>query len=117
MLELMAGAEAVLVPSEWYEGGLPLVALRSLSVGTPVVVTDLENICADVLADDVGWAFPVKNPAGLARTLAGLIADPTLTRERRSRARSSYERRFSPSVNLARLEEVYRSVTAGSPAR
>ncbi|MFD2091530.1 glycosyltransferase family 4 protein [Blastococcus deserti] len=112
VLELMAGAEAVLVPSEWYEGGLPLVALRSLSVGTPVVVTDLENICADVLADDVGWAFPVKDSAALAGTLAGLVADPRTTRERRRRARDSYERRFSPWVNLARLEDVYRSVTA-----
>ena len=30
----MRDAEAVLVPSEWYEG-LPLVMLRSLAVGTP----------------------------------------------------------------------------------
>jgi glycosyltransferase involved in cell wall biosynthesis len=111
ILDLMAGAEAVLVPSEWYEGQ-PLVVLRSLSVGTPVVVSDLENICADVLADDVGWAFPVKDPAALAGTLAALVADPRLTSERRSRARASYERRFSPGVNLARLEEVYRSVAA-----
>jgi len=118
VFELMAGAEAVLVPSEWYEGGLPLVALRSLSVGTPVVVTDLENICADVLADDVGWAFPVRNTAALAATLADLVANPRMTSERRPRARVSYERRFSPSVNLARLEDVYRSVTVtGSPAR
>jgi glycosyltransferase involved in cell wall biosynthesis len=109
VLELMAGAEAVLVPSEWYEG-FPLVISRSLSVGTPVVVTDLENICADVLADDVGWAFRVKDPAALAATLAALVANPGMATERRSRARASYERRFSPAVNLARLEDVYRSV-------
>jgi glycosyltransferase involved in cell wall biosynthesis len=115
VLELMAGAEAVLVPSEWYEGQ-PLVVLRSLSVGTPVVVSDLENICADVLADDVGWSFPVKDSGELARTLAALVADPRIAMERRRRARVSYERRFSPSVDLARLEDVYRSVVAATGA-
>jgi glycosyltransferase involved in cell wall biosynthesis len=110
VLELMAGAEAVLVPSEWYEG-FPLVISRSLSVGTPVVVSDLENLSADVRADDVGWSFPVKDTAGLARTLTALVADRQTTLALRPRARASYERRFSPTVNLARLEDVYRSVT------
>ena len=48
--DLMRAAEAVLVPSEWYEG-LPLVILRSLSVGTPVITSDLENFPEDVVAD------------------------------------------------------------------
>ena len=46
--DLMAGAAATLVPSQWYEG-LPLVILRSLSVGTPVLVSDLENISQSCL--------------------------------------------------------------------
>jgi glycosyltransferase involved in cell wall biosynthesis len=110
VLELMAGAEAVIVPSEWYEG-LPLVILRSLAVGTPVVVSDLDNVSEDVIADDVGWAFGVRDPASLARTLASLVADPELARSRRSAARKSYETRYSPSVDLRRLEDVYHSVS------
>ncbi|WP_344341386.1 glycosyltransferase, partial [Streptomyces rhizosphaericus] len=40
VVELMGAAEVVVVPSQWYEGA-PLVILRSLGVGTPVLVSDL----------------------------------------------------------------------------
>ncbi|MGH3456513.1 MAG: glycosyltransferase family 4 protein, partial [Nocardioidaceae bacterium] len=109
VLELMAGAEAVIVPSEWYEG-LPLVILRSLAVGTPVVVSDLDNFSEDVIADDVGWAFRVRDSGDLAATLAPLVAEPELARSRRPAARRSYESRYSPPADLRRLEAVYRSV-------
>ncbi len=109
---LMAGAEAVLVPSEWYEG-LPLVLLRSLAVGTPVIVSDLENISAELLADSAGEAFAVGDAASLAGVLSRLAASPETWRERRGAARRSYERRYSPSVDIARLEAVYADVTAG----
>lgn len=111
VLELMSGAEAVLVPSEWYEG-LPLVILRSLAVGTPVVVSDLDNFSEDVIADDVGWAFRVRDAGSLAETLTELVADPELPRSRRAGARRSYEARYSPEVDLRRLEEIYRSIVA-----
>jgi glycosyltransferase involved in cell wall biosynthesis len=110
VLELMAGAEAVLVPSEWYEG-LPLVILRSLAVGTPVVVSDLDNICEAVLEADAGWAFRVKDPGSLAQRLSALVADPELARSRRRAARASYEDRYSLESDLRRLEDIYRSLT------
>lgn len=110
VFELMGGAEAVLVPSEWYEGGPPLVVLRSLAVGTPVVVSDLENICEDVVREGTGWTFPVGDPDGLARTLARLLGDPALARSHRPVARAAYLARYSPQANLARLESIYRAV-------
>jgi glycosyltransferase involved in cell wall biosynthesis len=79
------------------------------------VVSGLENFSEDVIADDVGWAFPVGDAAALARVLARLVHDPGLAASRRGRARSSYEKRYSPAVDLARLEDVYRSVTGAPP--
>jgi glycosyltransferase involved in cell wall biosynthesis len=105
------------VPSEWYEGGLPLVALRSLAVGTPVVVSDLDNICEDIVRGQAGWTFPVGDPAGLAKTLSMLHGDPALARERRSVARRAYVDTYSPDANLRRLEDVYSGVIDGVPAR
>ena len=73
--DLMRAAEAVLVPSEWYEG-LPLVILRSLSVGTPVITSDLENFAEDVEADGVGETFRVGDADALRDALRKVIADP-----------------------------------------
>lgn len=105
----MRDAEAVIVPSQWYEG-LPLVILRSLAVGTPLLVSDLENFSADVLADDAGWAFETGDVASLSRHLQALAADPGRAQSRRRAARASYLARYSPEVDLRRLERVYHEV-------
>ena len=109
--ELMGSAEAVVVPSLWYEGA-PLVILRSLGVGTPVLVSDLENLSSEVLTDGVGWAFATGDAASLAQRLEELRSDPGLARSLRARARASYEARYSPELDLVRLEDVYRDVAA-----
>lgn len=106
----MRQAEVVVVPSQWYEG-LPLVILRSLAVGTPLLVSDLENFSEDVVGDGTGWAFPTGDARGLAAQLALLGADPRRAAALRPVARASYEARYSPGVDLARLEQVYTDVT------
>jgi glycosyltransferase involved in cell wall biosynthesis len=104
--DLMRVAEAVLVPSEWYEG-LPLVILRSLSVGTPVITSDLENFAEDVEADGVGDTFRVGDADALRDVLRKVIDDPAHMTNMRARARASYEKRYSPTVDVERLEQVY----------
>lgn len=109
VFDLMAGAEAVLVPSEWYEG-LPLVILRSLAVGTPVIVSDLDNISMELLEDGAGASFKVADASSLAHVLSGISSNPQLWQARRLRARDSYVGRYSPTVDLRRLEAVYAEV-------
>ncbi len=109
VIELMGGAELVVVPSEWYEG-LPLVILRSLAVGTPVLVADLENFSEDVLADDAGWTFTVGDRGSCAAALRARIEDPHPAQALRAAARTSYEMRYAPGVDVDRLETVYRDV-------
>jgi glycosyltransferase involved in cell wall biosynthesis len=109
--ELMASAELVVVPSQWYEGA-PLVILRSLGVGTPVLVSDLENLSTEVLEDRAGWTFRTGDAADLTEKLAGFVRDPGLARGVRARARGSYDRRYSPKENIGRLESVYADAMA-----
>jgi len=110
VIDLMASAEVVLVPSEWYEGAAPLVTLRSLGVGTPVMASDLENLSKEMLDDGAGWVFPPGDSKELAESLRALAADPSRARSLRSRARRSYKNRYSPEVNLLRLQQLYREV-------
>lgn len=106
----MRDAEVVLVPSQWYEG-LPLVILRSLSVGTPLLVSDLENFSEDVIGDQVGWSFETGSVRDLAQHLSTIAARPERSEALRSRARRSYESRYSPTVDLERLETLYHDVS------
>lgn len=109
----MARAEAVIVPSEWYEG-LPLVILRSLSVGTPLIVADMENFSAAVMDDEAGWSFAPRDSIDLGRQLTHLLEHREEALAKRPAARRSYEARYSPAVDLRRLEVVYRSVAKPS---
>jgi glycosyltransferase involved in cell wall biosynthesis len=110
----MADATCVVVPSQWYEGGVPLVVLRSLAVGTPVIVSDLENICEDVLRDGSGMAFATGDASSLAGAFATLDSDPHTWRERRTAARDAYARHYSPTANAASLISIYEAVVAES---
>ena len=112
ILSLMAGAECVAVPSEWYEGGVPLVLLRSLAVGTPVVVSNLESLCEEVVAAGAGLTFEVADALSMADVLNRLDREPALFRGMRSRARQSYLEKHSPQANLTRLEGIYSEVIA-----
>ncbi len=109
--DLMGSAEVVVVPSQWYEGA-PLVISRSLGCGTPVLVSDLENLSNEAVADGVGWSFRTGDAGDLARRLSELVADPSLARALRDRARRSFESRYAPEVDIVRLENVYADALA-----
>lgn len=113
--EFFGRARCVVVPSEWYEGQ-PLVCLRSLSVGTPLVTSDLENLAEDVLADGAGAAFRVADPASLAEVLSDVLADPDGWETRGLAARESYLARHTPEATVATLERIYAEVVAEAAA-
>jgi glycosyltransferase involved in cell wall biosynthesis len=107
----MRDAEVVLVPSEWYEGQ-PLVMLRSLAVGTPLLTSDLENLCEDVMAAGAGWTFTTGDPASLRARLSELVERPELAADLRERCRETYVAQYSPAADLVRLEQTYTEVCA-----
>src|SRR5262245_11723211 len=72
---LQREATMTLVPSEWYEAGQPLVLLQALAAGTPVVCSDLDNICQDVVATGAGRAFRTGDAESLASTVLAMLDD------------------------------------------
>ena len=107
--DLLRGAEAVIVPSEWYEGQ-PLVTIRSLSVGTPVIVSDLENMSEDVLQDGAGAAFRTRDPESLAQVVRSLSVSPHAWLRRGEAARAAYLARHTPEATVLKLNQIYRDV-------
>ncbi len=115
MARFLGEAHSVVVPSEWYEGQ-PLVCLRALSVGTPLIVSDLENLAEDVLTDEAGVSFATGDPASLAAVLRDLLADPAVWSARGTAARASYLARHTPQATVATLERIYAEVVAETAA-
>jgi glycosyltransferase involved in cell wall biosynthesis len=112
---LMAGAEATLVPSEWYEG-LPLTILQSLGAGTPVVVSDMPNLADEVGRHGAGIVFRAGDARSLGSVLASVARDPAALRALRGAARRAYTARYRPELDLERLVSLYRTVIAEGPA-
>ena len=104
-------ATCAVIPSEWYEGQ-PLVTIRSLSVGTPVIVSDLENLSEEVLQDGAGVAFRTADPASLAAALATVLHEPEAWAGRAVAARDSYLKRHTPTETVAALNRIYAEMVA-----
>ena len=101
--EAMKTARALVLPSRWFEGQ-PMVLLEAMACGLPVIVPDL-----GALPEIVGEAGLVFRP-GDVDSLTGAIdrlGDDSLADDKGVAARREYESRYSESVGLRRLEDVY----------
>jgi len=116
LAQLQAEATLTVVPSEWYEAGPPLVLLQALACGTPVVCSDLENICSPVVVGQAGFAFRTGDARALADAVQAVVGSPDEPPgEARAwlgdHARRRYLDEFTPAASLHSLERIYAEVT------
>jgi glycosyltransferase involved in cell wall biosynthesis len=108
--KLQATADLVVVPSEWYEAGPPLVMLQALASGTPVVSSDLANISGAALAAGAAVGFPPGDAEGLASAVETVAGDAQLRGRLGTAARELYLRSHTPAHIVSTLESVYAEV-------
>jgi glycosyltransferase involved in cell wall biosynthesis len=111
--KLQARASMTLVPSEWYEAG-PLVVLQSLASGTPVLTSDLPNLCQSLLEHGAGRVFRTGDPASLAEAATAMQANDAKRAEMGLRARALYDLQHTPAIALRALESIYESVVTAA---
>lgn len=113
--EVQRRAALTIVPSEWYEAGPPLVLLESLSAGTPVVASSLENISSTLLEAQAGRTFTTGDGKALATTVDEMTVDgrwtPT-TAQMAQHARRLYLRDHTEKATLSALERIYGAALA-----
>lgn len=116
--QLQTRAAFLLIPSEWYEAA-PLVTLQAFAAGTPVLASDLRNICESLVANGAGRSFRTRDPQALAQAAAAMADDAEGREAMGRRARELYDREHTPERALAALEEIYaaaRAARVGLPA-
>ena len=106
---LVAGARAVVVPSEWYEN-CPMSVLEAKAVGTPVIGARIGGIPELVRDGQDGFLFKAGDSDDLASALEALEgADGGALG---AAAKADVARRFSPEAHLAALMDIYEGVGA-----
>ena len=105
--DLIRGARAVVLPSEWYENA-PMSVLESCAFGKPVVGARIGGIPEMVVDGETGWTFESRNVAELADLLRRLSAPAVGAIEKAGRAaRAHVERNFNRAGYLEATLALY----------
>jgi glycosyltransferase involved in cell wall biosynthesis len=104
---LVAGARAVIVPSEWEET-FGLVVVEAMASGVPTIASAIGSL-PELVTDGVdGIVLEPGNVAALARVLREVDEEPARFEQLGRRARKTYQERFDPDANLEELLSIYR---------
>ena len=107
VLQLIKQAALLIMPSEWYEAGVPLTIIEAFGCGTPVVTSDLPSMDNIVVNGVNGYQFAMGCPDALADQMENLWRAPQSLIQMRQSARATYEYNFSPDINYSLLREIY----------
>ncbi|MBJ6724267.1 glycosyltransferase family 4 protein [Geomesophilobacter sediminis] len=108
--ELLSGAQAMVMPSQWYENA-PLSLLEAFAAGTPVLASRIGGIPEMIDEGTNGYLFEPGNPSSLAAGIQRFLSLPAAARsEMEMAARAKVERHFHERRHRELLLELYRTV-------
>lgn len=109
LFDVVRGASAVVVPSEWEENN-PLTVIEAYACGKPVVGSRIGGI-PELITSDTGWLFEPGDVGGLAKALGNVLAvsDDEYARMSAS-ARRLAESEFNPRRHYQRLIGMFNDI-------
>ena len=107
----LAAFDAFLLPSR-YEG-FSIVILECLSLGTPIIASEIGGVTEIITADENGLLFKTGDVDALVHQMRRLKNDPELARRIADKGRG-IAKEFGLDVYLKKLSQIYESVLSGS---
>ncbi|WP_165078423.1 MULTISPECIES: glycosyltransferase family 4 protein [unclassified Desulfovibrio] len=92
--------------------GIPNVIMEALSMGLPVVATDVCGIAEVIRDGETGLLVPERDPAALACAVRRLLADRDRARAMALAGRDLVEAMFDRARNIAALRNLYAEASA-----
>jgi len=105
----IAGAAAVVVPSEWFEN-CPMSVLEAMADAKPVIGARMGGIPELVADGETGFLFDAGDVSQLRNCVDRLMADAALRTAMGKAARLRVENEFSLEKHNSGLMEIYKSV-------
>jgi glycosyltransferase involved in cell wall biosynthesis len=113
----LAAARFLVLPSEWYEAGVPIAAVQAFAAGTPVIASDVGNF-SDVIRPGVnGFLFRCGDHESLAATVREAWDQSAAWPELHRGARQTYEDHHSQERSRETLLAVYDGAMARRAAQ
>ena len=107
----LAAMDLFALPTTWREG-FGLVVAEAMTVGKPVVASDIEALNALIRDGVDGFLVPLKDPAALARAFARLIRSPEQARAVALQGQAKARREFTIERQAREVEALYQDVVA-----
>ena len=104
--EIVAGALAQIVPSQWFEG-MPMVILEAWALGTPVIATRIGSLEEMLDSDRFGLSIRAGDSEDLLEKVKALATSPGLQTKLANAGRDRVRSEFSPESTLKSLESIY----------
>lgn len=105
----MKNCLAVIVPSICYEG-LPTAILESYASGTPVIVSDIDNLNEIVKNNYNGKHFRLNDPENLFKIASDFTEDRVKNQALYENARLTYLEKYTPELNYRNLVGLYQRI-------
>jgi glycosyltransferase involved in cell wall biosynthesis len=112
LLNLIRGARAVVLPSEWYENA-PMSVLESFALGKPVIGAEIGGIPELITPGESGWTFPSGDKDALTHVLKSVESLPNNhIRDMAKSARDLVAKNFTAKRYKSEIEQLYQSILA-----
>lgn len=106
VMGLLNGAKALIVPSQWYEG-FPMTIVESLSLGTPIIASDIGNLSTIINDGENGLLFKYDDKELLIEKVKRLEEDIELIKKLGSGALDSFNKQYNSVKNYELLIDIY----------
>lgn len=108
-ISILGKASFLVLPAIYYEG-FPMVILEAMSLGKPVITTDLGGL-PEIIRDGYnGFIVPSGDINVLSEKMNMLVKDKATCEMMGQNARKEYETKYTPEKNYEMLMDIYKKV-------
>ena len=106
--DILGAADVVCLSSDAEAG--PMTVLEAMSVGKPVVATDVGGVSEAVINEETGLLVPARDIGAFASAILRLASDPSLAGRMGEAARMRHRALFSTSRMVSEYAELFERV-------